>query len=82
MAKRLALEISGIACLLLGLSVPFRLFSKMASDADAALSTPRFLSLVAAVRFGTRGAVTALTAVAFWLSSARRMDTAICRKGG
>ncbi len=55
------------ACLLLGLSVAsFSLFSKMASEADAALLyAPLPFLLWAAVRFGTRGAVTAITAVAF-----------------
>ena len=55
------------ACLLLGLCVAsFSLFSKMASEADAALLyAPLPFLLWAAVRFGTRGAATAITAVAF-----------------
>jgi PAS domain S-box-containing protein len=54
-------------CLLLGLCVAsFSLFSKMASEADAALLyAPLPFLLWAAVRFGTRGAATAITAVAF-----------------
>jgi len=55
------------ACLLVGLCVAsFSLFSKMASEADAALLyAPLPFLLWAAVRFGTRGAATAITAVAF-----------------
>ena len=55
------------ACLLLGLCVAsFSLFSNMASEADAALLyAPLPFLLWAAVRFGTRGAATAITAVAF-----------------
>ena len=55
------------ACLLIGLCVAsFSLFSKMASEADAALLyAPLPFLLWAAVRFGTRGAATAITAVAF-----------------
>lgn len=55
------------ACLLLGLCVAsFSLFSTMASEADAALLyAPLPFLLWAAVRFGTRGAATAITAVAF-----------------
>jgi len=54
------------ACLLLGLCVAsFSLFSKMASEADAALLyAPLPFLLWAAMRFGTRGAATAITAVA------------------
>jgi PAS domain S-box-containing protein len=55
------------ACLLVGLCVAsFSLFSKMASEADAALLyAPLPFLLWAAVRFGTRGAATAIAAVAF-----------------
>jgi two-component system, LuxR family, sensor kinase FixL len=55
------------ACLLLGLCVAsFSLFSKMATEAEAALLyAPLPFLLWAAVRFGTRGAATAITAVAF-----------------
>jgi len=55
------------ACLLIGLCVAsFSLFSKMASEADAALLyAPLPFLLWAAVRFGTRGAATAIAAVAF-----------------
>jgi PAS domain S-box-containing protein len=55
------------ACLLLGLCVAsFSLFSKMASEADAALLyAPLPFLLWAAVRFGTRGATAAICAVAF-----------------
>jgi PAS domain S-box-containing protein len=55
------------ACLLLGLGVAsIGLFSKNASNADAALLyAPLPFVLWAAVRFGTRGAVTASTVVAF-----------------
>jgi two-component system sensor kinase FixL len=53
------------ACLLLGLCVTsFSLFSKMASEADAALLYgPLPFLLWAAVRFGTRGATAAICAV-------------------
>ena len=55
------------ACLLLGLCVAsFGLFSKMASEGDSALLyAPLPFLLWAAVRFGTRGAATAIAAVAF-----------------
>ena len=55
------------ACLLLGLgAASFILFSKVASNTDAALLyAPLPFVLWAAVRFGTRGAVTAITVVAF-----------------
>jgi PAS domain S-box-containing protein len=55
------------ACLLIGLCVAsFSLFSQMASEADAALLyAPLPFLLWAAVRFGIRGAATAITAVAF-----------------
>lgn len=54
------------ACLLLGLCLAsFGLFSKMAAEADAALLyAPLPFLLWAAVRFGTRGAATAISAVA------------------
>jgi PAS domain S-box-containing protein len=54
------------ACLLLGLCITsFSLFSKMASEADAALLYgPLPFLLWAAVRFGTRGATAAICAVA------------------
>ncbi len=55
------------ACLLVGLLVvSLRLFSKIASDSDAALLyAPLPFMLWAAVRFGIRGAATAIAAVAF-----------------
>ena len=55
------------ACLLIGLCVAsFSLFTKMASEAEVALlSAPLPFLLWAAVRFGTRGAATAIAAVAF-----------------
>jgi two-component system sensor kinase FixL len=54
------------ACLLAGLCLAsFSLFSQMASEADAALlNAPLPFLLWAAVRFGTRGAATAIMAVA------------------
>jgi two-component system, LuxR family, sensor kinase FixL len=55
------------ACLSLGLCIAsFSLFSKMASEAEAALLyAPLPFLLWAAVRFGTRGAATGIAAVAF-----------------